>query len=234
MIKEALQYLVELGNKKIQVGDKVYSTEPLHLVSDPTPSVIEVNSLSGLVDYVLSGFDGKKQFLIHVASPTHVFVHGALREDKARECYVKAQAIVPDFLFGKWYDPETFNIKLQSCFVPNEDRDIMLKVIGNIKEEHVNTYGDDGVSQAVTAKVGVATVAKVKVPNPVVLKPYRTFVEVDQPESNFVFRMRSGPECALFGADGGAWRLEAIKRIKEYLQKELQSMIDEGLVTIIA
>jgi hypothetical protein len=91
--------------------------------------------------------------------------------------------------------------------VKNEDRDIMLKVVGNIKEETVNTIGDDGVSQAVVAKMGVATVANVKVPNPVVLKPYRTFVEVDQPESEFIFRMQSGPRCALFEATAanGNW-----------------------------
>ena len=30
-----------------------------------------------------------------------------------------------------------------------------------------------------------------------------------------------GVQCAIFEADGGAWMMEATKRIKEYLQKEL-------------
>ena len=60
-------------------------------------------------------------------------------------------------------------------------------------------------------------------PNPAVLKPYRTFVEVEQPESKFVFRMQTGPEMALFEADGGAWRIQAMKNIKEYLEKELKA-----------
>ncbi len=50
-------------------------------------------------------------------------------------------------------------------------------------------------------------------------------VEVEQPESKFVFRMRKGvdgPEAALFEADGGAWKIEAMKRIKEYLEGQLQ------------
>lgn len=110
----------------------------------------------------------------------------------------------------------------------------MLKLVGNVKEEAVNTIGDDGVSQSVVAKMGVATVGNVKVPNPVLLKPYRTFVEVEQPESNFIFRMRKGPECALFEADGGAWKLEAIDNIKEYLTAELAEEIESKKVFIIA
>lgn len=44
------------------------------------------------------------------------------------------------------------------------------------------------------------------------------------PLSSFVFRMRStcGVECALFEADGGAWQLEAVRRIKNYLKEELE------------
>ncbi|MED2748846.1 hypothetical protein P4307_32370, partial [Brevibacillus porteri] len=136
--------------------------------------------------------------------------------------------------FERYHDVENFNISLQSAFVPNSDRDLMLKLVGNVKEEAVNTIGDDGVSQSVVAKMGVATVGNVKVPNPVLLKPYRTFVEVEQPESNFIFRMRKGPECALFEADGGAWKLEAIDNIKEYLTAELAEEIESKKVFIIA
>lgn len=59
---------------------------------------------------------------------------------------------------------------------------------------------DDGVSQVATARSGVASVGKVVVPNPISLRPYRTFLEVEQQESDFVFRMHEGPKLALFGA----------------------------------
>lgn len=42
----------------------------------------------------------------------------------------------------------------------------MLKVVGNITEAQVKTIKDDGVSQAIVAKVGVATIGNVEVPNP--------------------------------------------------------------------
>ena len=65
------------------------------------------------------------------------------------------------------------------------------------------------------------------VPNPVRLKPYRTFLEVEQPESEFIFRMKDchgGIGCAFFEADGGAWKIEATQNIKAYLQEELKDL----------
>ena len=61
------------------------------------------------------------------------------------------------------------------------------------------------MSQKTTIKTGAENLSEVKVPNPVVLAPYRTFSEVDQPESKFIFRLESGKEdtplAALFEAD---------------------------------
>lgn len=235
MIKEALQYIVGLSKPEMfYENGQAFSSQKLHLIEEPTAEAIRVRSLSGLVDYLKSNFDEYERLMIHVSSPTAVIAFSQLNADCNRSEYIKAEAMIPVFDFDRWYDTETFNIKLQSCFVKNEDRDIMLKVVGNIKEEMVSTIGDDGVSQAVVAKTGVATVANVKVPNPVVLRPYRTFVEVDQPESEFIFRMQSGPRCALFEADGGKWKLDAMNNIKQYLQQELKELIQSGKIVIIA
>ena len=121
-------------------------------------------------------------------------------------------------------DVETFIINMQTAFVPSEVVDGVLRIVGNLKEESSAQTMDDGVSQSVTAKAGIAKVENVKLPNPITQAPYRTFLEVQQPESKFVIRIRkgqAGPSCALFEADGGAWELEAVLRIKEWLQKEL-------------
>jgi hypothetical protein len=109
-------------------------------------------------------------------------------------------------------------------FSPEGDRAKVLSIVGNIKEESVKNTGDDGVTQTVTARAGIARVENVEVPNPVMLYPYRTFREVAQPGSLFVLRLRTGqvaPTCALFEADGGRWRLEAIDRIAAYLREKL-------------
>lgn len=235
MIKEALQYLVNLGNVDVYYENgQAYSTQPLQLLKEPIANPLHVRSLSGLVEYLKSYFDVEETLMVHVSSPIEVIAFSALNSNENRNEYIKATAMLPSFSFDRFYDTEDINIKLQSCFVKNDDRDIMLKIVGNIKEEAVNTIGDDGVSQAVIAKTGVATVSNVKVPNPVVLKPYRTFVEVEQPESDFIFRMQSGPRCALFEADGGAWKLSAMKNIKHYLENALSKEIEDGKIVIIA
>ncbi|MGG1878245.1 hypothetical protein ABDI30_11845 [Paenibacillus cisolokensis] len=233
--RDALEYLSEQGQPEIiEVNGQQYSTRNLFKVLEPTPAPLIVRNLSGLVDYLKSDFDGHYPLLVHVVSPDEVTAVSSYNNDYQRKEIIRAEALLPEFRFGSFYDAESFNIKLQSVFVANEDRTKLLKVVGNIKEEAVRQVGDDGVSQSVVAKTGVATVEDVKVPNPVLLAPYRTFVEVDQPESSFVFRMKDGPSAALFEADGGAWRNDAIYNVATYLAEELNELIEVGKIVVIA
>jgi hypothetical protein len=235
MIREAFEYIVGLGNTRIEeIGGQRFSTQKLHLVPEATPSTLTVRNLSGMVDYIQSEFDTEQTLMIHIKSPTEVECFTSFNRDQNRKELIRAKAMLPEFDFDRYYQAEDFNVKLQSTFVKNNDRDVMLQVVGNIKEENVNTFGDNGVSQSVVAKTGVASVGNVAVPNPVVLKPYRTFIEVEQPESEFIFRMQTGPKCALFEADGGAWKLGAMESIKLYLETELNHFIEHNKLFIIA
>lgn len=236
--RDALEYVVGLGQTKIeQVGNSFYSTNRLHRIQPPSPDKLTVNSLSGLIDYLKANFDfdtADNNVMVHVESPTKVVAMSAYVGDYDRNQYIGAEALLSDFKFNNFYSVEHFIINLQAAFIDNEDRQTILKVVGNVKDENVTTFGDDGISQKVIAKTGVATVGEVVVPNPVLLRPWRTFVEIDQPQSDFIFRMKDGPTCALFEADGGAWQLEAIKNIKEHLEAELADEISEGHIIIIA
>lgn len=233
--RDALEFLTQAGLPEVlEVNGQKYATRQLYKVAEPTPAALVVRNLSGLVDYLKSEFDGQAPLLVHVVSPTQVVAVSSYNNDFARREIIKAEALLPEYRYGSFYDSEDFIIKLQSGFVANEDRTKLLKVVGNIKEENVRSIGDDGVSQSVTAKTGVATVEDVKVPNPVTLAPYRTFIEVDQPASAFVFRMKNGPVAALFEADGGAWRNAAIDSVATYLADELAELIDAGTVVVIA
>jgi hypothetical protein len=52
------------------------------------------------------------------------------------------------------------------------------------------------------------------------LAPWRTFREVAQPVSSFLFRVQKAgdlPQFALFEADGSAWKLEAVANIARML-----------------
>lgn len=198
---------------------------------EPKAESLTIHTLSGLVDYLASNIDelGVEGCAIHVASPDRANLVGLLEgRPKRRDIYVSAQANPCAFQFGAYQSCEQFVVALQSLFADAGDRASVLKVVGNIKEEAVGQYDDDGVTQTVTAKAGIARVGEVAVPNPVNLAPYRTFAEVSQPISPFVLRIkrREGdtPQCALFEADGGAWKLVAIESVAKYLRIKLAEL----------
>lgn len=236
-LKEALEYMVELGEDRvdvIEIDGTYYTNKSLQRIDENLDlDCLRISTLSGLVDYIKSDVDKENwlNLLIVVKSPTEISVEKGLDIDGKRRKVAFVNALTPRINFNNYYDTESFNILLQSAFVENVHRGVLLKVVGNIKEETIQSIGDDGISQAATIKTGVATVEDVKIPNPVILVPRRTFVEVEQPESQFVFRMQSGPTCALFEADGGAWRNEAMLNIKKYLETNLK---DINGITIIS
>jgi hypothetical protein len=231
MIKEALKYLVNLGEAKLlTVDNKTYSDKPLNKVSYiPYADSIKMNTLTSLVDYIKAEVDTlSDKMIVHVVSPECVELYSKLDSERNRENIIKVTASVPSFEFGRFIEQEVFCIALQSKFIENDDRTLVLKFAGTVEDGTVAQYGDDGITQKATVKTGIASKSDAVVPNPVKLKPYRTFTEVDQPESEFVFRMRSGSDrgaqgvyCAIFEADGGAWKNAATANIKDFLQKEL-------------
>lgn len=224
MLKSAIEFLMNSGKTELlKVKDQTYSTSRLNLVSELHPSELNISTLTGLVDYVKANVDKfDDTFLIQVISHKSVKLLSPLMSDMSRNCFIECVAETPKITFDSFINIEQFNIMLQSCFLPSVDRDTILKVIGNIKEENVRNTGDDGISQTVTAKVGIAKVEDIKVPNPVELVPFKTFVEIEQPIIKYVFRMQDGPRAALFEADGGAWKLKTMLTIKEYLEQNLK------------
>lgn len=100
------------------------------------------------------------------------------------------------------------------------------------------TFTDDGISQQVVMKTGVTKKENAIIPNPVRLIPYRTFLEVEQPESEFVFRITEGrggaPAFKLVSADGGRWEAVAVDNVKSYLMDALADIPNREQITIIA
>ena len=78
---------------------------------------------------------------------------------------------------------------------------------------------------------GVALQANEAIRPIVRLKPYRTFQEVEQPESPFLIRV-SERGISFTEADGGMWKLTARETIKKFLEKRLQQEVSEGSVVI--
>ncbi len=231
MTRDALQYVVGLRTAEVlDINGGKYVDKDVHRVDkELRASAIQMNTLTSLVDYLKAGIDSMAdKMLVQVVSPTEVKLISMLDSDRKRECLVEVEAMIPAFEYGRYMSNESFIIALQSKFINNDDRALLLQFAGTVKDESIAQYGDDGVTQKATIKTGITSVGDAVVPNPVKLRPFRTFVEVTQPESAFVFRMRQtdgrGVECAVFEADGGAWKNAAMKSIKEYLQHELAEL----------
>lgn len=231
MTRDALQYVVGLRTAEVlDINGGKYVDKDVHRVDkELRASAIQMNTLTSLVDYLKAGIDSiADKMLVQVVSPTEVKLISMLDSDRKRECLVEVEAMIPAFEYGRYMSNERFIIALQSKFIDNDDRALLLQFAGTVKDESIAQYGDDGVTQKATIKTGITSVGDAVVPNPVKLRPFRTFIEVEQPESAFVFRMRQaeghGVECAIFEADGGAWKNAAMKSIKEYLQYELAEL----------
>ena len=231
MTRDALQYVVGLKTAEVlDINGGKYVDKNVHRVDkELRASAIQMNTLTSLVDYLKAGVDSMAdKMLVQVVSPMKVRVLSMLDADRKREELVDVEAMIPDFEYGRYMGNGRFIIALQSKFIANDDRALLLQFAGTVKDESIAQYGDDGVTQKATIKTGITSVGDAVVPNPVKLRPFRTFIEVEQPESAFVFRMRQaeghGVECAIFEADGGAWKNAAMKSIKEYLQYELAEL----------
>ena len=154
MIKEALQYIVDLGKVAVsEINGSQYSTEQLFRIPEElTAAPLSVHTLSAIIDYITSGADEcaesddsmDRRFVIHVADYDRVYLYRELNNDKARECLIEAELSVPSFPFGRWMDMETFTINLQTCFTPDGDRDKLIQLAGTVRADQGVTVADDG------------------------------------------------------------------------------------------
>lgn len=228
-LAEQFRRPVELEGFILRPNDWLVDDPESLVKPGPTAKTLVVSTLGAVRDYLEENRDGLdlKTVAVHVASPGVVHVIGPLGRARVREVFVQAQSqdLIDGFL-GKFMPLEEFVIGLQVRFAEADDRKRILGLLSNVKHETVKTALDDGVTQVVQARAGVALVSDVAVPNPVLLCAYRTFRDIVQPSSLFVLRVQSGkagglPEAALFEADGGAWRLTAIERVRTWLTENL-------------
>ena len=236
-------FIAQNGQEYVVDGDG-----DVHLLTNPlVREPLVLNQLTGLLDWINNEgikIQAEKDFLmVQVVSPTKVRVIGMVNNQGRRSVYVDVHAVVDDIPFGRFLDQEDMVILLQSQFVHDEeqqtekgidDRDILLQVVSNLRSDEVQQQTDDGVSQTVQINSGVASVSTVKVPNPVTLIPYRTFQEIEQPASKFIFRMHEGMTSALFEADNSQWKVEAKQWIKTFLINEQQKSFGEIKFPVIA
>jgi hypothetical protein len=213
-----------------------YTSKPLNLITPPKISGINVITLKALADLYRDGFEdiNTVSTIFHVTNETTVEVYDNTSNAYAqRKFYAKASfSDVKAFAFGTWLDQEAFIIGLQAHFLDSGDRKYILELASKVALNDQLEVTDNGTSQEFVAKSGTALSKTIDIKPRVTLTPYRTFREITQPASEFIFRVRKGrvgPELALFEADGGAWKLTAMASIAEYLKNATA----DSLATVI-
>ena len=237
MLKDAIQYLVSLkDNKTYTINGETYSDRELHCIPRyvPHPSRISVSGLDSIVKLVrneLDMFDNLPLF-IRVDGARKVTVFSTYDDEMDRDSLYEASCDVPDFREG-FREQENAIIELRSKFAPGDGVDYLLDLLSRISKDNGVTTRDNGVSQEVEARTGVSLKQLVQVKSRVQLRPYRTFLEVEQPESEFILRLDNDGNVGLFEADGGMWKMQAKASIVAYFEEKLAEEITGGKVVVM-
>src|SRR5262252_1143860 len=233
MLAEFVNKIVALAEPTVikEEDGRVYTDKQLREMQVPLVVPVDVRTLAGFRDLYKLHDSADAPAFIHIQDHTSVWL-AAKKVDEWNRRFAFVHAKLPDdaprFRFGCWMDPEEFCIGMATLFEDAEygsDHKKIVKLVGNLAAEAVSISTDDGFSQTATTRQGMVMKNEEKVTPRVSLSPYRTFHEVSQPRSDFILRLRSRsgqtPQCALFEADAGAWKNDAVKNIREYFVKEL-------------
>lgn len=234
MLREALEYIVNLGGPHMHTdaAGRVFAVRQFNPIHPPLIEPLVIRTLSSLGDLLDEGFENCAGNLstVIVESPTSVSVVGDVSDEWSRRtywlrCHLQQKV---GFTFGQWLGHESFIIGVQANFTATDDRDYLLKIASNLSTERLRTSVDDGFSQQATLKSGIVLKnrGETDICSRVTLAPFRTFREVQQPASEFVFRLKdqgenAPPLLALFEADGGKWEIDAMENIGRWLRVRL-------------
>ncbi len=235
VIEKIEQMAVDAHNKENAVieidGKKYWTATKERVLEDWRHDLLKVSSLSSIVTYIK---DNREEFkpedlIIHVESHGSVNLYEKTTGEVKKRTHIMSAGMENDakvFPFGKFMGTEEFIIGLLSLFEEKGDRDTIVTVTGNLKSEKSLQNTDNGATTKYDAHHGVVcTLSKVSIPQVVLLYPFRTFRQIEQPGSTFVFRYRADGDgiisVGLFEADGGAWKHEAMSNIENYFREAL-------------
>lgn len=241
MLKAAIEKIAEMsGVKSIMVDGETYVNEQLYHVRTEldVPHTTSLNSLDALVKLVkrdaANWLDDCTPLFVTVPEYGKVKCFTGIIPELRNErlsLYDVNATDVPGWNSETKLPFEQAAIALQTRFQDTPDRAYTLRLCSQITSGGKVTYNDNGIATSVVTQKGVALQGAETIKPLVKLKPYRTFQEVDQPEGLFLIRIDERG-ISFIEADGGMWKLDARKTIKEYLERELAELIEHGRVTV--
>lgn len=245
IIRDAIDRITELTKPTTyNIGNTTYASTELFAVDEQPhrPKAIEFSSLDGVVQAIKTEIGREeiyKPLFVSIDSHKRVEVFTTYRDDNmARDVLYTATPDLPEG-YKTWSEHDDAIIMLRSRFIQNEGTEYLLGLLSRVSNDDAVTSDDNGVSQKVTATKGVALKDTYNVKGRVSLAPFRTFLEVAQPESEFILRLKQGDkekniptQIGIIEADGGAWKLAAKRNIADYFREELESLIAENQVVV--
>lgn len=221
--------------KTFEIGGQTYADSQLTRIPPHVdrPECIEVSGLDGICKLIRTEL-AKLDTVVMVQAKAHnaVEVMTTYLGDFSRNMLYKAKADAPGLRTG-FRGREVALIELRSLFIPNEGTAYLLDLLSRMTDENSVTTRDNGVTQQVEAKQGVSLNMLVDIKPRVQLQPFRTFLEIAQPESEFLIRVDPQEGIGFFEADGGIWKLEAKKNIADYFNTHLADLIEAGKVVVM-
>ncbi len=221
----------------VEIDGLTYSRSDMQRIDPPTALPIESHTLTSVIDYINNNCDDLNldKLTVHVFNSAVVEIHGSLREsDRKRESYLLAKPSGPRSEVAKflneWKTQDAFVVECMSLFRKTDSREKLLAFVGNIAASNINTQIDDGVTQEVTIRTSVTKKENEAITNPVDLVPHRTFPEIELDPVPYLLRFRNtrsggdeqiAPLVTLFECDGGWWKVDAVRKIAEFLREQL-------------
>lgn len=199
------------------------------------PDTLTLNSLDALVKLVRTeATEDDAPLYITIPSPTLVRCFGQPDPELRyiRKLYYEAKATdVPGWDAKTQLGFEEAQIALRTRFQETQDTAYAMKLLSDISCGAKIVYNDNGIATTITTQKGVALQTNAQIKPLVSLKPYRTFQEVEQPESIFLIRINDRG-ISFTEADGGMWKLSARETVKAFLEERLRAEVEEGSVVI--
>lgn len=241
MLKEFIEHIQKTTQPTImEIKDATFSINADGSANEirPTidhPDTLPLHSLDALVKMVRTEA-ANMDTPLYITIPNHLTVRCFGQPDADaryfRQVYYEAKATdVPGWDEKVQMGFEEAQIAMRTRFQETADTIYALKLLSDICCGAKVVYNDNGIATTVTTQKGVALQSNEQIRPIITLKPYRTFQEVEQPESIFLIRVNERG-ISFTEADGGMWKLKARQTVKAFLEEHLAEEIASNAVYI--
>lgn len=214
-----------IANLQKQLDEKRNELE-LGFTKDRRPDSLFCKTLNSIREYLENNKDNVNPAnCIVVCSVNEVVIFSEVKGAKNNRHTI--MKVIPvgfgELTTDRMIPQESMIIELLTRCVRTETIDVLVTRISSMTYLERGQSDDDGISTDLMMSVSVLC-NNGKPDKIVTLQPYRTFPEVVQPSSQFLVRVDTDnkkPVVGLYAADGGMWKVQAIKNITGYLKEIL-------------